>query len=478
MDIVEYKGGKLYRSQAQFFEQIEKASPSNLRIRHFCRNSNDSNPPLSDQTIFVLCEAGGGPFNIRIASYDSNVVGLSISAFNFKRIPNSINALKELSYMVVDRSRVLESLPNTIGELNQLKTLKVIRCPKLQNIPDNIGNLKSLKLLDFWGCRIEELPNSMGNLLALEYLRLVDNRIGDLPESIGQLKNLIKLDLGGFSGGNNLTNLPESIGQLRNLIKLDLGYNELQSLPDSIGNLSRLEELVLKRNNLTILPETIGKLTSLKKLWLSKNNLQTVPSSLKTLKSIEILDLSSNQIEIFPEVLKHLPKSTKLFLEDNPLNNKLIIDSNNLLEKLVNNNLCGSIFTWNNKDASLIGDLFEGMKHTVIKCDNASVYSYYGPQFGKDNVLVIGSKGRDDAINLLMLDFLSDIDPEWIDKLRANIGPKGDLESYLKTTFSKNLESGFSTDIYIGTLTYTGEDYVDIPTALKEHLERYRNRKF
>jgi len=25
MDIVDYKGGKLYRSQAQFFEQIEKA---------------------------------------------------------------------------------------------------------------------------------------------------------------------------------------------------------------------------------------------------------------------------------------------------------------------------------------------------------------------------------------------------------------------------------------------------------------------
>lgn len=471
MDIVDYKGGKLYRSQAQFFEQIEKVYPSKLRIRHMCRNSNGSYPPLSFKTIALLCETGGGPFNIRIASYDSNVVGLSLSPFRCKRIPESISALKNLNYMSVDRSTI-ETLPDTIGELNQLDRLGVTRCTKLQSIPAKIGNLKSLTLLDFWANHLEELPNSIGNLLLLRKLKLSGNKLAILPDSIGQLKNLVFLDL----AQNNITNLPEPIGQLKNLIRLDLGYNKLQSLPNSIGNLSLLEELFLNENNLTILPETIGKLTSLKILKLSKNNLQTLPSSLKTLKSIANIDLRSNQIEILPEVLNHLPKSTKLFLEDNPLNNKLVIDSNNLLEKLVNKNLCGSIFEWNNKNISLIGDYFEGMKHTVIKCDNASVYSYYGPYFGKDNVLVIGSKDRDDAIDILMQDFLSDIDPEWIDRLRATIGPKGDLESYLKTTFSKNLESGFPTDIYIGTSTYTGEDYIDIPTALTEHLERYRNR--
>lgn len=219
-------------------------------------------------------------------------------------LPESIKNLHMLETLIVSYNP-LKSLPDNLGNFPELKVIEAISC-ELSSIPESINELKKLEELNLnKNYKITYLPENIVQLSQLKSLRINYNKLKFLPKDIGNLKRLEVIEV----SGNNLNDIPQSICDLSQLRVLHLGANKLTQVPENIGKLSNLRELELTQNELDILPNIIGELTQLEKLYLADNNLTSLPDNLLNLKKLKVLDVRNLELDKpSKKILKRLKK--------------------------------------------------------------------------------------------------------------------------------------------------------------------------
>ncbi|AOW19530.1 leucine-rich repeat domain-containing protein [Urechidicola croceus] len=200
-------------------------------------------------------------------------------------------------YIDLTNNNLTGSIPNTINDLSSLQYLLLGYNNLAGNIPSEIGDISSLLYLNLEVNQLNGIiPSEIGNLYNLYYLRLNTNQLtGSIPIEITNLSNLITLNL----AVNDLTgSIPSDIGNVTSLTTLKLGDNNFFGtvIPPEIGNLTNLYELDLRACNLTgEIPSEIGNLTNLNYLYLFFNNLSgQVPTELQNLTNLINFQISNN----------------------------------------------------------------------------------------------------------------------------------------------------------------------------------------
>ncbi|XP_038067103.1 leucine-rich repeat serine/threonine-protein kinase 1-like [Patiria miniata] len=241
----------------------------------------------------------------------SNLMSLNVSSNSILRIPQYINAAKNLKKLNVSHNR-LNKLPAPwdcpLATFNAAHNF-------ITDVPDMHGYWsRSLTNLDFSYNMLPEIPWTICQLTALNCLKLTNNHISKLPDpeswSIYSLRDLIlscnrlvfventapaspkrkssnlsaklnfKRDSGVSSttfysdsssaGSDSATTIvfPECFSDC--LMTLDLKNNRLRDVPPSLSNLSYLQKLDLSGNTgIEKLPDTMAKLKNLYSLNLS-----------------------------------------------------------------------------------------------------------------------------------------------------------------------------------------------------------------
>lgn len=183
----------------------------------------------------------------------------------------------------------------------QSLVLGTVNLSATKNRLDWLGQLTSLSNLHIKSCHLSiPFPSTITALTSLRELDLSDNGLtGTIPQDIGQLTNLKhELNL----SNNRLTGtIPDSIGALTNLSWLDLSNNRLSGpIPSTVGNMNSLYDLKLSNNELVgPIPDSISNLTELNNLYLHSNRISSDVSMLLNLPSLSRLYLQDNPIEQF-----------------------------------------------------------------------------------------------------------------------------------------------------------------------------------
>ncbi|MEM8860488.1 MAG: carboxypeptidase regulatory-like domain-containing protein, partial [Chloroflexota bacterium] len=123
---------------------------------------------------------------------------------------------------------------------------------------------------------------------------------------------------------NQLADLPSEIGQLSKLEYLNVSFNALESLPDEISELSELNSLLLSHNNIVDLPPTIEQMRGVQYLDLSHNQFKEMPTGLDNHGHFRF-NLEFNELEIFPQTIANVNRYGEVYLNNNPLNDRLPI---------------------------------------------------------------------------------------------------------------------------------------------------------
>ncbi|KAE8647939.1 receptor-like protein EIX2 [Cucumis sativus] len=222
-------------------------------------------------------------------------------------------------------------------------------------IPDWLGKFKNMKSLDLGYSKIYgPIPASLGNLSSLEYLILSGNALtGAIPTSLGRLLNLRKLHL----SNNRLEGVSdECFIQLENLEWLDISKNLLKGILTEAGfaNLSRLDALLIDHNEHLSLdmspnwippfqlkfltadscigcfggefPQWLQNQKSLISLLLSNVSISSAIPTWFISQNLSTLNLSYNKMTgpIFSKIVDQMPNLSRLFLNDNVINDSLI----------------------------------------------------------------------------------------------------------------------------------------------------------
>ncbi|GLJ53891.1 hypothetical protein SUGI_1151170 [Cryptomeria japonica] len=262
----------------------------------------------------------------------------------FKKFPNSIGCLNELTRIVIKGQNNIKSLPQEFCRLQLLEHLELRSCKMLSSLPSSFGDLTNLQYLDLSWCRnLRSLPISFKNLMLLQYLNLLMCR--ELIVRSDDFQNIAKLEFLSVSGCvqleelpphiinqtslrefylegvKRLRELPIKIGQLRRLQKMTIGSDSLKSLPNSLGDLSSLTHLSIRDcPNLKSLPNSLGNLSSLTDLLIEDcRNLKSLPNSLRDMSSLTHLSIEyCPNLESLPTSLGNLSSLTHFSIQDCP----------------------------------------------------------------------------------------------------------------------------------------------------------------
>ncbi len=236
--------------------------------------------------------------------------------------PFALTKLTKLTALFLSENEISGSLPKEIGNLNLLQYLRLSRNKLSSNLPLELGLLLNLRELSLGENQfIGSIPKEFGNLALLNYLILGGNQIsGEIPIEILNLTNLENLIL----NNNKLTGtIPLMIGNLTKLKALWLQNNQFNgTIPIEIGNLLELDQMFLNSNQLTgKIPSEIGNLTKLKTLVLSNNLLNgLIPEEIGNSVGLDFLDLGYNELTGYlPKNLTNLDQLNILYLNNNNL---------------------------------------------------------------------------------------------------------------------------------------------------------------
>ncbi|MHA1339436.1 MAG: leucine-rich repeat domain-containing protein [Promethearchaeota archaeon] len=381
-DIEDYNGAKLYASEVEALQKIEKIIGKKIPqlpesaykdMEHnlqFIKNENlvginnaTEKAELEKESNLISLSK----YNFGFAHENNHVIALILSKphpviTSFGISGRIIFKLKHLRYFAAP----LTQIPAEIGLLKDLIELNLDNSI-CKTIPDAIKNLRNIRIFSIKNNKIEYLNRDAEEFIGVWikkhhiypdvhlhdaiYLYLLEESLnlqsqfpnvsyekdptfGYSVENeritgifiVDRNINFLPKIIGVFTElkkldlyDNKLSSLPESIGNLKNLKELVLRVNQLSSLPESIGNLKNLTYLNLGGNNLSSLLESIGSLTNLKELDLSVNKLSSLPESIGSLTNLIKLDLSYNKLSSLPESIGNLFNLTYLDLESNEL---------------------------------------------------------------------------------------------------------------------------------------------------------------
>ncbi|MFX0037969.1 MAG: hypothetical protein ACFFCY_05580 [Promethearchaeota archaeon] len=125
---------------------------------------------------------------------------------------------------------------------------------------------------------------------------------------------------------------------------------------------------------------------------------------------------------------------------------KLKIQINNLITIYEQKAECGIFFKLEQEKSPLeILGVLTFLKDRIKKWGNTNFFSYHGNLFSNGEVLVVGARGLEEAISIIIYMLLSnsvDNDNE-INKLIELSGSSLDIENYLRNEISSNMEIGY-----------------------------------
>lgn len=293
---------------------------------------------------------------------NSSSVGFSLS-YGYSESYNE-NYLKysNLKYLSLFRyngsSKVVDKpMSDNINNMKNLEFLNINNAP-INKLPNSLNGLTNLKYL-ILGTKCDNVPR-IGNCSKLEYISIVSqaenikNAETDLSKDLSMLSEVHVLKLtGGKLGVSTFESLTmpklealvlrkqnisdiSFVTSFSQLHKLIISESNVESIPKSIDKLNRLEELYLTNNKIEQLPEELFNLTQLKKLDLGYNNIASISSSIKSLTSLEVCSLlyNSNLTDLPKEILL-LPNLKFLDLMKTSISKipETIVDSN--IERIV-----------------------------------------------------------------------------------------------------------------------------------------------
>ena len=169
-DVIDFRGFKLVKSDAEVIEDIEK-------------------------TLNVMLKKG-----VQLGEYlieGNRITRLNISSLVMKKIPESLKNLTALEELTLDIDEI-ENFGEIVPYLPSLELLNL--CFKDSgSIPPSIGNLTSLRMLYLAGKKLEKLPLSLADMKSLETLGLVIDSPTLIPEILLFPNLLIIYFIGGIS---------------------------------------------------------------------------------------------------------------------------------------------------------------------------------------------------------------------------------------------------------------------------------------
>jgi hypothetical protein len=125
---------------------------------------------------------------------------------------------------------------------------------------------------------------------------------------------------------------------------------------------------------------------------------------------------------------------------------KLKIQINNLITIYEQKAECGIFFKLEQEKSPLeILGVLTFLKDRIKKWGNTNFFSYHGNLFSNGEVLVVGARGLEEAISIIIYTLLTnsvDNDNE-INKLIELSGSSLDIENYLRNEISSNMEIGY-----------------------------------
>ncbi|XVE97119.1 hypothetical protein REPUB_Repub02eG0283200 [Reevesia pubescens] len=227
-------------------------------------------------------------------------------------IEPSLQNLKNLSIIHLDKNNLSTVVPAFLAKLSNLTSLRLSSCSLHGLFPKEILQVRMLQSLEIsenkklHGSFPEFPQNGSFRILVLSGTMFS----GSLPQSIGSLVNLTTLDLSfcNFSGA-----ILNSIPNLQQLVYLDLSFNYFTGQIPQFDMSKNLAYIDLSHNKL------IGKIQSndweglqnLTFIDLSHNSLHgSIPSSLLALPLLKKVQISNNQFDgevpNFPNVRQSL----------------------------------------------------------------------------------------------------------------------------------------------------------------------------
>ncbi|MFX0137168.1 MAG: hypothetical protein ACFFDN_26245 [Candidatus Hodarchaeota archaeon] len=125
------------------------------------------------------------------------------------------------------------------------------------------------------------------------------------------------------------------------------------------------------------------------------------------------------------------------------------IQINNLMSIYEQKAECGIFFILNEEKSPLeILGVLDFLKDRIKKWGNTNLFSYQGYLFNRSTVLVVGARDLEEAISILIYMFLSNIvdNEHEINNLIEKLGSSTDLEYFIRSQISENIEKGYPTN--------------------------------
>ncbi|OEL30417.1 hypothetical protein BAE44_0008564 [Dichanthelium oligosanthes] len=204
---------------------------------------------------------------------------LSLSDFNFTRVPLFLGTLKNLRYLNLSDANFMGSVRSQLGNLSRLKYLDLCYSGYLE--VSDLSWLPRLSLLDS---------------LDMSGLNLTSAR--DWVSKVNMLRNLKTLTLSGCLLDNRVSTLSHS--NLTHLEILDLSYGQFNSLLQHnwFWGLTTIKNLLLSECGWSgPIPDALGNMPSLEVLYLDGNYLSGImPTNLENVCNLQLLDKNTNNI--------------------------------------------------------------------------------------------------------------------------------------------------------------------------------------
>ncbi|MFX1279488.1 MAG: leucine-rich repeat protein [Promethearchaeota archaeon] len=322
------------------------------------------NRPIPEKFIMLFINVLLGDYYESECGYlvtfkNGKIVALSCEGSNLGEVSDifGFRYLTDLGHLSIQKNslRIISNLQH----LTQLKTL-ILSNNKLEKI-ENLSHLNKLEELNLSGNKIEKIEN-LESLVNLKKLTLSDNSIRTIENlnvlpslevldlshnKISEIKNLSKLErLTRLNLSSNKIETIEGLSPLTNLMWLYLNDNHIMEINglstlyrlkglylsnnfinriSSLENLINLKKLELSNNKIRRL-EGLENLVELQELYLDNNHIKTI-DGLEGLNNLIMLHIGRNEIEEFrKESIKHLRNLNFLFLNENPLNQKSMLE--------------------------------------------------------------------------------------------------------------------------------------------------------
>ncbi|MFX0021586.1 MAG: hypothetical protein ACFE9S_04620 [Candidatus Hermodarchaeota archaeon] len=125
---------------------------------------------------------------------------------------------------------------------------------------------------------------------------------------------------------------------------------------------------------------------------------------------------------------------------------KLKIQVNNLISIYEQKAECGIFFKLEADKSPLeILGVLDFLKDRIKKWGNTNIFSYQGNLFREGPTLVVGARDSEEALSIIFYIYLTNIvdNEQGIDYLIKKLGTSSDLEDFLRTQISDNMENGY-----------------------------------